>query len=196
MRKTIEVVDGFYRDPMRRRELALGSEWVAATGDGPPTFDQRTRRSFPDEEATERIAALLALGGDRPLPTLSGHFTFVGDGGHERIAPHVHDTGWAAVVCLSWPDEFSTGIAFYRPATEHRALGAWGSAGVHEVRHPDRWEETMYVPLRFNRAVLFAASAVHHRAGWGFGREPRTGRVAQVFHFDEPTGDGEPCRAR
>lgn len=185
MRKTIEVVDEFYRDPMQVRKLALQSEWIPASDDEPRAYDARTIESFTDDEATARIAAILGIaGGD--MTTLSGYFTFVGEGGRTRLVPHVHDTDYAAIVYLSLPEEFSSGIAFYRSAAR-QAAGLWGSDGLHTVDHPDGWEETMYVPMRFNRMVLFRASSVFHRAGVGFGDAPESGRLAHVFLFNQAT---------
>ena len=190
MRKSIEVVDGFYRDPVDRRELALGSEWVAP--DGASVFDEWTRDAFPDIEATARISALVGRDSDATFPTLAGRFTFVGNGGvryWQRAAPHVHDEQWAALVYLAPPEGgFSSGVEFHRPASAASTPGAWGSSGVHEVQHPDLWEETLYVPLTFNRMVLFQGSIAHRCAGRGFGRTPADGRVAQLFLFDEPVG--------
>jgi hypothetical protein len=192
MRKSIEVVDGFYRDPVIRRELALDSEWVVP--DGVSVFDKWTRDAFPDPEATARIAALLGRDSDAAFPTLVGRFTFVGDGegsGGQRAAPHVHDEQWAVLVYLAPPEGgFSSGVEFHRPASAASTPGSWGSSGVHEVQHPDLWEETMYVPLTFNRMVLFQGSIAHRCAGRGFGRAPADGRVAQLFLFDEPDGGG------
>jgi hypothetical protein len=172
MKKSIEVVDGFYRDPRTRRERALGSGW--------------TEELFPDQEATARLGELLGL--DASLPTLSGRFTFVGadDGG--QVAPHVHDEQWAALVYLAPPEDgFSSGVEFYKP-TSDAAPGLWGSSGAHAVHHHDGWEETMYVPLICNRMVLFQGAIAHQCAGRGFGATPADGRVAQLFLFDEPGG--------
>ena len=128
MRKSIEVVDGFYRDPVVRRELALGSEWVAP--DGASVFDEWTRDAFADLEATARIAALVGRDSDAAFPTLAGRFTFVGDGrvrDGQRAAPHVHDEQWAALVYLAPPEGgFSSGVEFHRPASAASTPGGVG----------------------------------------------------------------------
>jgi hypothetical protein len=186
MKKSIEVVDGFYRDPLARRERALGSEWTDP-GDA-AAFDAWTQELFPDPEATARLAALLGHGPDASLPTLAGRFTLVGTDNGEPVAPHVHDEQWAALVFLAPPqDGFCSGVEFYRP-TPDAASGAWGSSGAHAVHHYDGWEETMYVPLICNRMVLFQGSIAHQCAGRGYGATPADGRVAQLFLFDEPGG--------
>jgi hypothetical protein len=186
MKKSIEVVDGFYCDPLARRECALGSAW---TESGDVTdFDAWTEELFPDPEAMARLAALLGHGPDAPLPMLAGRFTFVGADGAGQVTPHVHDEQWAALVSLAPPQGgFSSGIEFYRP-TSDASSGTWGSSGVHAVHHPDLWEETTYVPLIFNRMVLFQGAIAHRCAARGFGRTPADGRVAQLFLFDESDG--------
>lgn len=183
MKKSIEVVDGFYRDPHTRRERALGSGWTEP-GDA-AAFHAWTEELVPDQEATARLGDLLGL--DGALPTLSGRFTFVGgSAGEQDTAPHVHDEQWAALVYLA-EDGFSSGVEFYQP-TSDAAPGLWGSSGAHAVHHHDGWEETMYVPLIFNRMVLFQGTIAHQCAGRGFGATPADGRVAQLFLFDGPGG--------
>lgn len=201
MRKTIEVVDGFYRDPMERRELALRSPWVA-TGPGLSAGFDAWTEAFVDHEATERLGTLIGRPAGSSFPSLSGRFTFVGaeesdsddaGRGQRPATPHVHDEHWAALVYLATPDDGpSSGIAFYRPASVASVSGDWGSSGVHEVRHPDNWEETMYVPLTFNRMVLFRASTAHECGGRGFGQNPESGRIVQLFLFDEPDAGARP----
>lgn len=161
MRKTIEVVDDFLRKPLAAREQALGAEWAPAD-----TYQTRTNDSFADPDATERIRAILGPGPVAPSTTLSGHFAFLGEGTEELTKIHVDESAWVGVVYLTRPDDCVGGISFHRDV----------SGG---------WEETMFVPMVFNRLVLFRADTLFHRPTAGFGHSPEAGRLAKVFHFDD-----------
>ncbi|WP_310728633.1 hypothetical protein [Streptomyces sp. N2A] len=167
MRKTIEVVDDFYRDPHARREQLL-AQGAAASGGS----------AAPDAEARMRLAGLLGCT-EAALPEMTGRLTHVGaDGEEEGGAPHAYDSAWAALVCLALPEgRFPGGIGFYRPAA---------AAG----RNPgaEHWEETVYVPLTFNRMVLFHGAVAHRYTVRSIDGGPVDDRMAQLFLFDEPDG--------
>lgn len=179
MRKTIEVVDDFYRDPYARRERAL-ARGPAAPGVPP---------AHAHAEARKRIAALLGHP-EASFPELTGRITFVGAGEEgEGAAPRVHDEQWAALVYLALPEgQFSGGVGFYRPVAAGSAPGTGGSPAVDGAPRSERWEETTYVPLTFNRMVLFRGATAHRCTVRSIDRGPVEDRVAQLFLFDEPDG--------
>lgn len=184
MQKTIEVVDGFYRKPVAVRELALrNSEWIQPSTDEVGMYSARTTAYAADEEARARIFEVLRRTpvGDREM-AIRGFFTFIGASASDRLVPHVHDADWAGVVYLSLPEQCSGGIAFYQRAN---AVTLDPTTHASSIPSSQAWEETMYVPMRFNRMVLFRASFLFHRAACGFGQTPESGRLAQVFLFNE-----------
>ena len=182
MQRTIEVVDQFYRDPMAVRELALkNSEWIQPSVGEDGIYDARTTAYSADEEARERLLRILGRAPvDDRETVIKGFFTFIGKGANDRLVPHVHNADWAAVVYLSLPNQCSGGMAFYRRT----------NAKMPDEKTDDRltqpsqaWEETTYIPMRFNRMILFKASILFHRATHGFGQTPESGRLAQIFLF-------------
>lgn len=154
MRKTIEVVDSFYRNPTAMREIAIGAEWS-----GSPDV-ARTHRCFPSTEARDVLADVT---GWRPREHSDfGYFAFLGDGAGVRPETDVA-ADWAVVVYLTAPERCSGGISFYSDETAK--------------------EETAHIPMVFNRMVLLHASQLTHRARQGFGSSPDQGRLTQVFLF-------------
>lgn len=182
MQRAIEVVDQFYRDPILVRERALKhSEWIQPSAGEDGIYDARTTAYPANEEARESLLKIFGRtsNGDRDT-TIEGFFTFIGEGANDRLMPHVHTANWAAVVYLTLPEHCSGGIAFYQRT----------DAGIPEAktdgslkRSSQVWEETTYIPMRFNRMILFKASTLFHRAVHGFGRTPEAGRLTQVFLF-------------
>ncbi|GAB2616505.1 hypothetical protein GCM10027168_56160 [Streptomyces capparidis] len=167
MRKTIEVVDDFYRDPHARRERLLARGATASGGS-----------AAADAEARTRLAGLLGCA-ETALPEVTGRLTHVGaDGEEESVAPHTYDSAWAALVYLALPEGwFPAGIGFYRPED---------AAGGNP--RAEAWEETAYVPLTFNRMVLFHGAVAHRYTVRSIECGPVDDRMAQLFLFDEPEG--------
>ncbi|MFE4539372.1 hypothetical protein ACFRKB_30665 [Streptomyces scopuliridis] len=192
MRKTIEVVDDFYRDPYAQRERALAN--APAMPDGTPARARSDRGVVvPDAEMSTRIAALLGYA-DIPLPELTSRLTYVGaDEKREREGegadPHTYDSQWAALVYLALPKgQFSGGVEFCRPAAAALTPGAGGGPAAGANPHSGHWEETTYVPLTFNRMVLFQGAMAHRYTVRGTDRGPVEDRIAQLFLFNEPDG--------
>lgn len=188
MRRTIEVVDDFYRDPYARRERALASTPAVSDGTSARVPGDSGVRA-PDAEARARIASLLGYS-EASFPELTSRLTFVGaDGDGAVAAPHAYDSQWAALVYFALPeDHFSGGVGFYRPVAARSAPGTRGGSAVPGNGGPGDWEETTYVPLTFNRMVLFQGVMAHRYTIRGIDRGPVDDRIAQLFLFDEPNG--------
>ncbi|MEV4975017.1 hypothetical protein [Streptomyces scopuliridis] len=188
MRKTIEVIDDFYRDPYAQRERALASDPARPAGT-PAHAHSDGSMVVPDAETRTRIATLLGYADDS-LPELTSRLTRVGAGQEREAAnPHTYDSHWAALVYLALPKgQFSGGVGFYRPAAAASAPGATGSPVAGENPHPGHWEETTYVPLTFNRMVLFQGAMAHRYTARTIDRGPAEDHIAQLFLFNEPDG--------
>ncbi|WP_326809722.1 hypothetical protein OIE62_40600 [Streptomyces scopuliridis] len=210
MRKTIEVIDDFYRDPYAQRERALAH--ASAIPDGTPARarsdggvvvpDARSdggvvvpdARSdggvvVPDAETRTRIAALLGYT-DLSSPEPAGRLTFAGAGEDgEEPHPHTCDSQWAALVYLALPTgQFSGAVEFCRPVAAAAAPGARSGSALGDNPHRGHWEETTYVPLTFNRMVLFQGAMAHRYTVRSIDRGPVEDRIAQLFLFNEPDG--------
>lgn len=202
---TLTVVDEFYDDPYRVRDIALSS-----------AFDKPAWKLFPGREALaancdwtgswERLREFIGEPCLGPNPRTyefpQGKFNLALATDEETRGTRVHvDLNyWAAIVYLSLPEHCQGGTAWYR----HRSTGAftdteeWTRAlfghldgtSVEEVRAAmlkvsldrDQWEEIARVEMRFNRAVIFEAQAFHATACL-FGNRPENGRLTQNFEF-------------
>lgn len=172
MRKTVEVVDGFYADPMSVRESALRHTWHVAGGEDVPAGSTWAADAHAEPATVDRIAVLLgspdraAWGGI----VRSGFAVFE----ESELVPAVTTlcrAGWGALIWLSPPDACRGGVSFCRPRTGPEA------GDCHD------WEETMLVPARFNRLVLFASDLPYRCTG--FGQGPQTGSLVE-FLLVEP----------
>lgn len=170
MRKTIEVVDGFYRDPETWRSRARQATFVAGD-DG-----TRTRAAFSSEEAIVKIAEIL---GKRPESEADdadfGYFATLSAASDDDHVPHQDSIGWVGIVSL---------------ATEHS--GAWVS--FHADGTNDPAGETLRIPMDPNRLVLFRADRLFHRVSPLAEAEAEAvtetdadtdRRLVQVFRFPE-----------
>jgi len=170
------VVDDFYRNPTTVREFALQhSEWTPASRDERAFCDSRTNETAGTDEANARIAQIMGGENKGNKSSISGYFTFIGDGAQERLAIHADPSDWVGVIFLSSPDQGSGGISFYRRCDRQSTLD-------------EQFEETVYLPMKFNRLVLFRGSTLFHRASSGFGRTPESGRLAQVLQVNDVNG--------
>ncbi|MFF0145155.1 hypothetical protein ATK36_4859 [Amycolatopsis sulphurea] len=156
MRKTIEVVDSFYRDPDAVRTVAASAAW--STGSRPG----RTTAGYSTTEARDGIVAVLGWRPEHERPDF-GYFALL-SADSPRTEEIDGTAEWAAVVHLSPPSLCAGGTSFYRDQT--------------------LTEETLHIPVVFNRMVVFHASALSHRATLGFGSSPGNGRLTQVFLFE------------
>lgn len=86
---------------------------------------------------------------------------------------------WAALVYLAPDGPASTGTTFWAPRHQPEAWTTPVRTFDARVR---RFLPVAEVPARFNRGLLFPASALH-RGEPGFGADAATGRMFQTFFF-------------
>ena len=180
MRKTFEVVDDFYRDPMLYRERALKGSSLAQRAErggvsGAPGMDD----ALDDDEAARRIFQILGWSpDDAPRVTVCGYFTFGPEEAREPSATQLENFSWAGLVCLSLPESRPRGIGFYRR----------GQTGDAAAPGPDGASRlTLDIPMRFNRLILFQTSALGYGVSPGFEKTDEPGPLVQLLGFSEKT---------
>lgn len=173
MLKTVEVLDDFHPDPAEVRELALASDWRAAVSTDCLWLGSRLALCVPDKNITERLRRLLGPRSERIWGGITqALFVVACEGSLDPGVTRLEDGEWAAVVWLCRPEQCRGGISFYRPANPPACMNGDVRAGP--------WEETMFIPARFNRMVLISSTAFF-RPATGFGEDPGSGPLTQVI---------------
>jgi hypothetical protein len=192
------VIDDFLRDPevIRRRALELT---YARGGYFPGLTSIETIKLGG---LTQMMSQLV----HEPL-----HTPWTPDFAHEscRLAlasddepgrVHIDTSHWTGVLSLSRDEDTCGGTEFFRhrrTGTDHlpltpEALSAAGYGSYEELDADilqkdalDRtnWEQTLSVPLRYNRLIFFQPH-YWHTAGPGFGKNVEDGRLVYLMFFN------------
>jgi len=200
MWQSIIVVNDFYEEPAKVRELALGLDYPPQKP-GDVYSGRNSTSALINEPMMDAISRIVG----RPLipapKSATGQFRIglAGDAPKQDI--HV-DPGrdWAGILYLT-PNEYCRGgTSFWR----HKALDIEGiprtlpeiqklgfrdyedmrvKIAQNEGLDRGKWDLTMTVPMRFNRLLLFRAWLWHSHAE-NFGDSLANGRLIQVFFFN------------
>jgi len=128
--------------------------------------------------------------------------TLASDEGLGRV--HIDVSNWSGILYLSKPEDCQGGTEFFR----HKRTG-WDSfpLDMQEIRkggfssfedarrvlveeegtREECWEQSMTVPMRYNRLVLLRPW-LWHTAGPGFGDRLENGRLVYLMFFVRPQG--------
>ena len=126
----------------------------------------------------------------------------------ERLTKvHADRNRWSAIVYLSRPEDCEGGTAWYRHRVSgnSRETADWMTkifghlagrpraeivdAMLATSRDLSQWIEVQYVPMVYNRCVLFLAEEFHAVVS-PFGDRPEDGRLVQSFEFYAPGDEG------
>jgi hypothetical protein len=197
MPTSVIIVDDFLQDPHVVREAALKLTY--------PVQDAM----FAGRNSSERLAIsglaeqVSKLVGENivPIEPLQSHakcrITLAEDRGRSRV--HVDRSHWSGILYLSRMPDCTGGTEFYRHRRtgidrwpiNREELAAIGMNTAEDVRReiaekdgndPEKWEQTMQVPMRFNRLLLLRPW-LWHTAGPGFGANMDTGRLVYLMFF-------------
>src|SRR5262249_42840719 len=123
----------------------------------------------------------------------------------------IHRDGpvYAGICYLNLPKQCNGGTSFFRHRNtgleawptrrQSHALIAAGKLPVRVKREKDeilyweeqghdrsKWDETMFVPMRFNRALFFYGQQFHSMTSWReFGETKATARLTLIYSFHE-----------
>jgi hypothetical protein len=206
MYATLIIVDDFYPDPHKIREVALGFDYPEQDGNYP---GRNSRQRLHIDGLDEAVSDILGqpVTGDMT----QAHAQFRIALAEDQARYHVHvDTGvhWSGVAYLSLPEHCQGGTDLFRhigtgtdraPMNDDE-LAVFGAEtpqeAINRVMTADandlsRWEKVMTLPMRFNRLVLFRPW-LWHAASSGFGTTLEDGRLIQGLFFGP---DGEASNA-
>lgn len=186
------ILDNFYDDPDRLRELALSLEFSSRAKNLPA---QRSTRSVIPEEASKAFRSILQLdlgGAENRIP-YNGCFQLMRAEDSKRSYVHADQAAtWAALVYLSEKTEPRGGTSFFR----HKATGLSRLPDSSSLKQgeleklkamfradrakPAKWTELDRVGFVYNRFVLYDAQ-LFHRNGKTWGSSVRNGRLTHNF---------------
>ncbi len=199
MQKSVIIVDDFYDDAMDVRARALELEYPES--DDAYYAGRNSREALLTDGIVQMVSHL--IGSDLvPSPHSSiGNFRITLKDDKPKQDVHVDpNRDWAGVLYLTAPEHCQGGTTFFR----HKELGIdkmpsdveeiqkFGysdhehmrrSIVEHDGMDRSKWEETMTIPMRFNRLVLFR-SWFWHSFTENFGDTMANGRLIQIFFFD------------
>ncbi|MET9914237.1 hypothetical protein ABZZ74_47335 [Streptomyces sp. NPDC006476] len=167
MRKTFEVVDGFYVRPETVRSRALRE-------DGQP---------YVDPGAVARIHELLGMTAERlRLRPDAGRFVIRGQDVPADVGPQHDEADWVALAFLSTAEPPGSGVSFWQVSDAR-------DRSVSSV-------PTAFIPVRHNRLVLYRPAALGLQATAGFGRLPADAWLHHDLRFDVRPGQEGQARAQ
>lgn len=180
MRKTVEVVDNFYRDPMTYRHRALKGAGLVKGAEKTSIHRNPSSSDSPnDDEATNNISRILKLNPSASRVTVCGYFNLRNEGACKPLAKQLERFDWVGLVCLSLLDRSSSSIWFYhREQSPPRTLNAEATPDGSEH---EAGRASIYFPMRFNRMLLFQASAFD----FGLDESFKSGIHVQVLAVSE-----------
>ncbi len=200
MYQSIIILDDFYQDAMQIREMALGLEYPDP-GDTAYYSGRNSRHALINQGIIDTLSRVVC---DKLVPaprSATGNFRIGLAGDMSRQDIHIDPyRDWAGIIYFSLPEHSQGGTTFWRHRrlgmeampSDPKAIESLGYANYEEMRNRiadedgidrSKWEQTMTVPMRFNRCLLFRSWLWHSHAE-NFGDTLENGRLIQVFFFD------------
>ncbi|MEM7638198.1 MAG: DUF6445 family protein [Pseudomonadota bacterium] len=193
------IIDDFFDQPDDIRRRALASDFPARHEK--EVYPGRNSSSEIPLPGIERLVSSLV--NERVVPAQnSSHqrprLALEGDLG-QGMSVHMDMCHWSGIIYLTPDAHCQGGTHFFR----HKKTG-WEMAPVWpgmaetagfatpdealksvmaDSTQPDAWEETMKLPMKYNRLVLFRGY-LWHDAGRSFGTTPETGRLIMPLFFE------------
>lgn len=203
MIKSLIIIDDFVDNPEALRDAALRQNYPdpgrAMTYPG-----RDSERPVVRKEFDSLIAEIV---GERLVPAAgisNGHFRLALDGDKGTAGVHIDIAHWTSILYLSLPGDCPDSVAAGTRLFRHKAtnsdhapydeqeLAAMGFSTPKEfmdnvvtadTNDPDKWEQLLTVPMKFNRLMLFRPQQ-YHDAGTGFGTSLENGRLVYLNFYN------------
>ncbi len=201
MQQTAMIIDDFYADPEAVRQAAIGLTYPEPKGE--VFYPGRTSRQvILPPNADDMFSFILREKVVGAARSTHGCCRYSLKNMHRPAEIHI-DIGktWAGLVYLTRDEDCQGGTEFFRhrkyrtdraPLTDEEARQIYGMETRKEVvhhliyddgHHLDRWERVMFLPMKFNRCVLFRPW-MWHTSGVDFGDSIENGRLLQLLFFE------------
>jgi len=202
MKSNIIVVDDFYIQPDKVREVALNSEYPEPEGER--TYPGRNSKDlyYNDEvhQLFEKVLKQKLISADQ-----NGYFRISLENQTHKQDIHVDPSWeWGAVIYLTAPEHCidEGGTSFWRhntlksemcPKTDEEAQfygfpsykESWWTTVYGDGQDRSKWTRYFLCPMRYNRMILFR-TYLWHSHNFNFGTDIHNGRLVQLFFFREP----------
>jgi hypothetical protein len=216
--KQVVIWDNFYQDPKALRTLILDSEFEEGKDKNYPGKNS-ILKYYPDD--FNNFFSFLAGEPLKPAEgSHCGGFRIQNSGETGKQFIHVDlpnlKTTWAGICYLSLPEHYTkedgsfldSGSKFWKHKEtgleqlpyDEKFLASIGLNGPQDLfkfmntegTDESKWINTMSVPIKFNRLILFKSN-LWHSQGELFGDSMENGRLIQTFFFEpdiKPVEDG------
>lgn len=196
------VIDDFFEEPDPIREMALKMTYP----------DRDETEYYPGRNAAGQIqlpGIEKFIGGIVRTPLVQAASTshaqprLAVEGDDGKVSIHIDPVDWSALIYLTKPEHCQGGTHFYRQKKtgwdrapvypgEPEQLGYGSLKGAIDdilntggANDMDQWEESMVLPMRYNRIVIFRGY-LYHDAGKSFGSSIDDGRLILPLFFKNP----------
>lgn len=201
MTPDVIIVDNYYREPHRLREMALQSRYAEISATDYPGYASQLRlETTALERSFAKLVGAPALI-DRSRFTWGGFRFITAQSGARPVVHADVAADWAGMVYLTPDCDLGAGTGLYRhrqtgfdgPPTDRqaRALGFCDAAQFDDmVIRPDKadlskWDLRRAIEPVFNRLVLFRGGDNYHAPVAGCGDGPENARLTHIFFFNE-----------
>lgn len=181
MRLTVLVIDEFFADPDKVRQAAISGKWHESKRSGEESDVYRFLAMGDDYQSKEL---------DESIRRIIGNYHYLYGGGRFRLPSihhddtfHVHSdypADFNLIIYLSLPEDCKGGTSLFR----EKETGAEGifSPSFRDLplaarRDRSLWEETLHVPMVYNRAVFISGSYYHSQTLTFGNGDPVHGRL-------------------
>lgn len=197
MPTSLIIVDDFLDNIDMLREAALRMEYPPQRG---PYPGRNSSQRINLEGLTEQISRLVGES-LRPLIPREAHgrcrITLADDPRGANV--HADRAHWSGILYLSRPEDCRGGTEFYRHRPSGMERAPYNDAEAQQWGYPSakalmdkasehtldetKWEQTMVVPMRYNRLILLRPW-LWHTAGENFGTTLENGRLVYLLFFE------------
>lgn len=189
------VVDDYAADAAEMRRQALSARYSDVNSTGNYSAYRATQEDF------DRISRYLGVPLEPADPAGTGRFNFRTGTAPLAFDIHVDHCDWGGILYLNPPEQCDGGTCFWR----HNETGleqwpgrkqipdiysllegktAWEYFVGQEGKHRERWTQAFFLPMKYNRLVLFRGSFFHSQSH-AFGDHVENARLTQLFFFNE-----------
>ncbi|MGE7925937.1 DUF6445 family protein [Viridibacillus arvi] len=199
--KDIYIVDNFYQNAQKIREIALKTEYI----------DFGVEQNFPGKESVKSfyspdiIRTFEKIVGHtievNPQKNIFGKFRCSLESDNAPTSVHLdYSVQWTGVVYLSLDEHIKGSLGIYKfkeldmsEAPSESQLVKYNCNNIREFdsryiypnsKNFDAWETLNDIPIKFNRLILFKGSKYFHSIQDQFGDSIENGRLTQNFFFN------------